>query len=81
MVKGADYASTCSLITLLVSYPHQHIFSFSFRISVRNGDDNVEFASIDSGDVSKLAISPDAKYICTFAPFRSGSSAYILYYL
>ncbi|KAL5969883.1 Eukaryotic translation initiation factor 2A [Taenia solium] len=40
------------------------------RISIRNGGDNVEFASVDHGDVSKLAISPDAKYVCTFAPFR-----------
>ncbi|EUB61215.1 Eukaryotic translation initiation factor 2A [Echinococcus granulosus] len=40
------------------------------RISIRNGDDNVEFASIAHKDVSKLAISPDAKYVCTFVPFR-----------
>ncbi|VDM25654.1 unnamed protein product [Hydatigera taeniaeformis] len=40
------------------------------RISIRNGDDNIEFASIDHTNVSKLVISPDAKYICTFEPFR-----------
>ncbi|KAM7538552.1 hypothetical protein Aperf_G00000051165 [Anoplocephala perfoliata] len=47
-----------------------YVFSTGERLIVRRDEDDSEIISIDQPNISKVALSPDAKYICTYTAFR-----------
>nr|CDS31138.1 eukaryotic translation initiation factor 2A [Hymenolepis microstoma] len=50
-----------------------YAFSDGEKLIVRSDGDDSEIVSIEQPNISRMAISPDAKYLCTYTPFRKTS--------